>query len=401
MCRKYGCMGWFEQRLANLDGVNDFDVMIRKLANTMLPLGAVVAETTGDAVVVGGIHTTLTNLRRAWVEQPAEDRIPWLERTVRALVNPQPIPDALDTTRLRPSISSRKTLGLAALRSMAEGDSSSLHEIPHRPIAGDLTWTLVWDTPATMDLVTEEQLEVWGVDFDALLQAAKMNLALAPFLGWEVVEDRIFAPKGIDDYDGARVFLPGQLDFLPFSEERVVFHPARPSCAVMSIDDEDAIAAAAANALSHVGTANRVSLPPLVGHTGHWRPLRLDPEHRAYDTWSRLVTYDQAAAYETQHRLLEPMIGPEVFAASYVPIEQSSGALSSYCTWTRGVEALLPETDRVAFYEEDAEPFLVPWDVAHEVVGHLMEATEHQPSRWRVVEYPTTTELSILRNASM
>ena len=395
-------MGWFVQRLVKRDGIDDFDEMVRELANTMLPLGLTVEETAGDAIVVGGLHTTLSNLRRAWVEQPEQDRLPWLERTVRALVSPQPIPDALDTTRLRPSIGSRKTLGLAALQTMAEGNPTSPgRAIPHQPIAGDLTWTLVWDTPATMDLVTDEQLEVWGVEFDVLLEAAKMNLALAPFLGWEVVEDRIFAPKGIDDYDGARVFLPGQLDFLPFAEERVVFHPARPSCAVMSIDDEDAIAVAAENALSHVGAANRVSLTPLVGYTGNWRPLRLDPDHRAYQTWSRLVTYDHAAAYETQHRLLEPMIGDEVFAASYVPIEQSSGALSSYCTWTRGAEALLPETDRVAFYEEDAEPFLVSWDAAHEVCGHLMEATGHQPPRWRVVDYPTATELSILRNSSM
>jgi len=394
-------MSWFSQRLEERDAVDDFDAVIRELARTMLPIGSSLEEVDGDALRIGGVTTTLTNLRRAWSEHLAEDRFAWLERTVGALVTRQPVPDALDLSRVRPSICSANALGLAALGDMVGNDSrDSVRSVPHRPIAGDLTWTVVWDTPATMDFIDDDRLEVWGVDFDELLARAKLNLAMQPFLGWDVMEGRIFSPKGLDDYDGARAFLPGQLDFLPFEEERVIFHPARPSCAVMSVDDEDAIAVSAELALRHVGAANRVSLVPLVGYPGNWRPLRLEPDHGAYRHWSRLVTYDQAAAYETQHRLLEPLIGDDAYVASYVPIEQVSGAFSSYCTWTRGITALLPQADRVAFYEEGAEPFLVPWDAAREVCGDLMERTGHQPNRWRVEEFPSATELSLLRKLS-
>lgn len=394
-------MGWFVHGASQLDGAEDFDVMIREFARTLSPLGSSIEEMDGDALRIGGVTATLTNLRRAWVEQLAQDRLPWLERTVRALLEREPMPDAIDRSRLRPSVLSANALGLNSLASMLDGEPGTSGDVPNEPIAGDLTWTVVWDTPATMEFVHTEHLDRWQVDFGDLLATAKQNLAMQPFLGWEVVDGRIFAPKGIDDYDGARVFLPGQLDFLPFKEERVVFHPSRPSCAVMSVEDDEAIAAAAEHALGHIGAANHVSLIPLVGYTDNWRPLRLEPDHPAYQSWSRLITYDSAAAYETQHRLLEPSLGDDVFAASYVPIEQSDGALSSYCTWTRGVESLLPVTERVAFYEENTEPFLVPWHTVREVCGELMERTDHTPERWRVAAFPSRTEIDILRKESV
>ena len=395
-------MGWFVHGASRLDGADDFDIMIREVARSLSLSGAAVEEVEGDALRIGGVTTTLTNLRRAWVEQLSEDRLPWLERTVRALLEHQPMPDAVDLSRVRPSVYSANALGLNSLATMLDAASDTEGgEVPNRRIAGDLTWTVVWDTPATMEVVHAVHLEKWQVGFDDLLDTAKRNLAMQPFLGWDVLDGRIFAPKGVDDYDGARVFLPGQLDFLPFEEERVIFHPSRPSCAVMSVDDEEAIAVAAEQALDHIGAANRVSLVPLVGYTNNWRPLRLGADHPAYQSWSRLVTYDAAAAYETQHRLLEPSLGHDVFAASYVPIEQSNGALSSYCTWTRGVESLLPETERVAFYEEDSEPFLVPWHIMHDVCGDLLERTDHIPKRWRVATFPSRTEIEILRAKSL
>ena len=112
-------MAWFAQSVSLLDGPEDFDVMIRRVANSMLPLGATVEEADGDVLRIGGITTTLTNLRRAWVEQVPEDRVPWLERTVSAFVSHQPIPDALDLSRVRPSVVSKSALGISALRTLS------------------------------------------------------------------------------------------------------------------------------------------------------------------------------------------------------------------------------------------------------------------------------------------
>ena len=70
-------MGWFVYGASKLDGADDFDVAIRELAQTMLPLGSGIEEVEGDALRIGGVTTHLTNLRRAWVEQLAQDRVPW------------------------------------------------------------------------------------------------------------------------------------------------------------------------------------------------------------------------------------------------------------------------------------------------------------------------------------
>ncbi len=403
-------MAWFARSnesgvgVADADvpnGDDDFDRLIRQLAADLLPAGASVREAPGDALVIGPITTTLGNLRRAWIEQDPAERVPWLERTVAAFVGHQPLPSTPDLSRLRPAVRSRTSVGLTALKlGLENGGLPAGSNLPSSPIAGDLAWTIVWDTPAVMDPIDENQIERWGYSFDELLRIAKTNLAMQPFLGWNVVDDRLYAPTGVDDYDGTRIFLPGALDFLPFDGDRVVFHPTRSSCAVVAADDADAIAVAAAHALTQIGAANRVSLTPIVGRTDDWRPLQLDPGHPAFDAWCQLVSYDRAAGYDTQQGLLSEAVGEDVFVAKHVLVEDPRGALSSYCTWSRGVETLLPVTDRVALYEEGAEPFLVPWAVAVEVCGELMEPTNHYPERVRVREFPSPTELSILRSAA-
>ena len=71
-------MGWFVHGASRLDGADDFDIMIREVARSLSLSGAAVEEVEGDALRIGGVTTTLTNLRRAWVEQLSEDRLPWL-----------------------------------------------------------------------------------------------------------------------------------------------------------------------------------------------------------------------------------------------------------------------------------------------------------------------------------
>ncbi len=385
----------------SLNSDEDFDRLIRQLATDLLPPGSAVREAAGDALVIGPITTTLGNLRRAWIEHDRAERVPWLKRTVAAFVGHQPLPEAPDLSRLRPTVRSRTSIGLAALRlGLERGGLPAGSNLPSLPIAGDLAWTVVWDTPAIMDPIDEDQVDRWGYTFDELLGVAKTNLAMQPFLGWNVIDDRLYAPTGLDDYDGTRIFLPGALDFLPFDGDRVVFHPTRSSCAVVSADDPDAIALAADHALTQLSAANRVSLTPIVGRTGHWRPLQLESGHPAYDSWRQLIAYDRAAGYDTQDALLRASVGDDAFVAKHVLVEDPNGALSSYCTWSRDVETLLPVTDRVALYEENTEPFLVPWVAAVEVCGELLEPTNHYPERVRVREFPSSTELSILRGVA-
>ena len=399
-------MAWFSKDKSAGNAVDDFDRQIRSLVAKYTPDDIPVVDTGQDALQIGTITANLGNLRRAWAEHQPAERLPWLERTVIAFVDHEPIPDELNTSRLRPGIRSRTTFELAALQFAVEKNNGFTDDNSPAilPIAADLAWVLIWDTPATMDTINKSQLDQWDTPFDELLAIAKSNLAMEPFLGWNVIEDRVYSPLGFNDYDGTRVFLPGALSFLPFETERVVFQPTRTACFIANADDPKSVAIAANLALQEVDAAHQVSFTPVVGYEGDWRPLELATNHPAYAPWRRLVTLDKLYGYDAQKALLEKQLGNDLFIAKFSAVESSAGLVTSYCTWSAGVHTLLPIADIVAFFSEDdadAGTFMVPWDAAVELVGHLIEPTSHYPTRFRVVDFPTPFELDVLRGISV
>jgi hypothetical protein len=391
-------MAWFTKDHIVGNSVDDFDRKIRELITKHASSDVDVVEGDDDAFKIGDITTNLGNLRRAWAEQDPAERLRWLERTVIAFVSHQPIPETLDVSRLRPGVRSRSTFELASLRYGLGPDSFiDGHEPALEPIAADLAWVLIWDTPATMGTIDKAQIEAWGTPFSELLDTAKLNLAMEPFLGWRVIENKIYSPIGIDDYDGTRVFLPGALDFLPFKDERVVFHPTRTSCLVTSVSDAEGLAIAADLALKELGSANQVSFTPVVGRENSWRPLKLESSHPAYAAWRKLVTVDRLYGYSAQKSLLEQQLGDDLFVAKFSAVESTERGTVSFATWSRNVAMLLPVVDFVAFYEDNAAVVMVPWDAVVELVGHLLEPTNHYPHRFRVVDFPADGELEVLR----
>ncbi len=399
-------MPWFTKDHSTGNDVKDFDRQIRSLIAKHAPADVPVIDTGQDALQIGSITTNLGNLRKAWAEHQPEERLPWLERTVIAFVDHKPIPNELNTSRLRPGIRSRTTFELAALQfAVDNNDGFTDASAPAMlPIAADLAWVLIWDTPATMGTINKSQLDEWNAPFDELLDIAKSNLAMEPFLGWNVIEDRVYSPMGLNDYDGTRVFLPGALSFLPFETERVVFQPTRTACFIADADDPEGLVIAAQLALQEVDAAHQVSFTPVVGYEGDWRPLELEPHHPAYAAWRRLITLDRLYGYDAQKAILEEQLRDELFIAKFSAVETNDGLVTSYCTWSAGVPTLLPVADVVAFYSGDSPDdgtFMVPWAAAVELVGHLIEPTNHYPTRFRVMDFPTPVELDVLRGVAV
>ena len=73
---------------------------------------------------------------------------------------------------------------------------------------------------------------------------------------------------------------------------------------------------------------------------------------------------------------------------------EGEAGLFSACTWTEGVEALLPKTDKVSFVclDEAGQPRhagIVAWEQVEAVAGHLMEVEPGSyPVRYRVAAFP-------------
>lgn len=393
-------MAIFKRKTAAPD-LEDFDTAIRVLLAKYAPDGVPVTEGDNDSLFVGDRRTNLGNLRQRWSELEQIDRFAWLEASIADVSAQTGRPEAVDVSRLRPGVRSRSFLEIASLMAVVQqGHFDDSFRIPSRPLGGDLEWILIWDTPQTMSTVNNGQLEAWGQDFDTLFNVARSNFRVAPIQEWGVIDKRVFMPASTDDYLGSQLFLPGGLDALPFSEERVVFHPTRTSAVIASTVDPEGIAIAAGMARQLAGSAGPASLSPVVGRDGNWRALELPASHPAFSECQMLKLIDDLNSYGSQQGLLREIHGEDIFVATFSAAEADGVSPFSYCSWTKGADSLLPKTDLVAFVDLDAQTQLtVKWHDAVAICGHLLEPTHHYPERWRVTAFPSAEEFARLQAA--
>ncbi len=387
-------MAWFRKKNAG-----DFDSTVRRLIAEHAPRGATIVDE-GDSIRVGESVTNLSNMRRHWNELDESERLPWLSRSVSALLNPPAVPEQLtDLINVWAAVRARSMYEIAMIRATLTGDDSS--RVPNRPIAGDLAWVVVFDTPHSMMTVNQGQLDQWGVSFEELLEAGISNVSDFPIAAWSALGESVFSAhlEAEVDYTGARLLAPGGLDDMPGSVigEYVVFHPTRTTLLVTGATDDRGIGLAAEFCLELLDASGQVSFAPIVGDGNSWRPLELPSTHAAFEPWRRLCVVDEMYAYNGQQDQLQPLLGEEMFVSGYNAIEAADGVIS-VCSWTEGAPSLLPRTGHIAFVADDrSAPVIAPWSAAQAVTGHRMEPTGHYPERWRVLSFPDPDEMAQLR----
>ena len=375
--------------------------MIRHLVTP----GTTVTEIDADTMQVGMLMVGLGNLRARWHRLDEEERIPWLQATLPSMVSPPEIPSRLETTKLlRPGIRPRSMLETARLGNLNNevnpGTGLLRSTIPFQPFGGDLVTVLLWDAPTTMSVVNQDQLDEWGARFADLLPVAVDNLEEQPQAGWTAVDNRVWTSLNEDDYDGARMLIPGFLEQTGLAGELVVIHPNRNLLIVTAVDDVDGIGIACNLALDELDAPSPVSFQPLVGENGEWRPLILPPTHPAYTEWQRLTCRNHEMNYTSLREPLQQLVGHDLFVSSYEVAESADGAYVSVSTWTEGVPSLLPRTDLIGLVTEHGEAITADWDSVHRLVTTTLEPTDHYPELWRVMSFPNPSEVSRLRNLS-
>lgn len=354
---------------------------------------------------IGTLMVGLGNLRARWHRLDEADRVPWLEATLPSMVSPPEIPARLETTRpLRPGIRPRSMLEAARLSNLNNevNPGPSLHRpiIPFQPFGGDLVTVLLWDAPTTMSVVNQAQLDEWGARFEDLLPVAIDNLEEQPQAGWSAVKNRVWTSLNEDDYDGARMLIPGYLEQTGLAGELVVIHPNRNLLIVTAVDDVDGIRIACDLALEELDAPSPVSFQPLVGENGDWRPLILPKSHPAYGQWQRLTCRNHEMNYNSLQEPLQQLIGQDLYVSAYQVGESPDGAYVSVSTWTEGVPSLLPRTDLIGLVTERGEAITADWDSVQRLVTTTMEPTDHFPELWRVMSFPNSSEVARLRHLS-
>ena len=233
---------------------------------------------------------------------------------------------------------------------------------------------------------------------DAELAAAINEATRSPALTtWADLDDSIFSPVGHSSDRIARLLLPGGLSTLPIdSREQVVFLPTTESAIVVPSDRAAAVARAAELVEFFIDPATQISLLPIVGNDGKWRPFEPSPDHPAHDPWRHLLILDRAIVADAQRSALELISRSELHVAPLLTI-QVGNSLHTACSWTQGIETLLPEADIVGLTDSNGEVrFLVPWEAVARLVSHRLFRTGHNPPRWLTVDFPNEDELDAL-----
>jgi hypothetical protein len=259
--------------------------------------------------------------------------------------------------------------------------------------------SLVYDLPESMVSVSTETLRDWGVTYYEALEIARENLEQTPFMYAEIGHGCYAFASG-DSYDACRLLLPSRMEQLHVMGDLIAMVPNRDSLFVAGSDDDQGLKIMVELAAKAVEEPRPMVPIPLRLEGDAWVDWLPDPGHPLSASFRDLAHRFVLDEYADQKQLLERLHekqGAGIFVASYTLVKKPDGGLYSYAMWADGVKTLLPRAEWVMFFRGGKGLVAAaPWEKAEEVVGRLMQPTEHYPQRVLVDAFPTDAELARL-----
>ncbi|RZL36826.1 MAG: hypothetical protein EOP35_10155 [Rubrivivax sp.] len=349
----------------------------------------------------GGMNTlSLGNLWREYQNAPRNERRATLLKYLESVTlddGAVPADYATARPRLMPVLRSVGGMGLA--RQAGTGVNAPAGGFAaQRPLVADIVTALVVDLPSSMVYVNEATLADWGVTWDQALGDALDNLrGLPEHGGWREIAPGVWSGEWGDSYESSRLLLPDLIHRLGVGDP-VAMVPFRNALLVTSAANPDDIHRLVQVAHDAMDTQGRwVSFQLLCLQGKAWTPFTASGAAAAVQ--ASALMRSEADDYEGQRKLLEGQLQAQdidLFVASYTLFQKDGEALTSYCVWSDDVDTLLPQTASVVLLHKDGDDtwhVRLPWYVVRERFGHLMEATDHLPVRFRVRQFPDRGEL--------
>ncbi|MFO0597966.1 MAG: hypothetical protein U0228_21875 [Myxococcaceae bacterium] len=298
----------------------------------------------------------------------------------------------------------------SAVRRQAElelgADESAIDEVmlPHVTINDELAAHLAYELPSSVTEIGADRIAAWGHTFEALMERAKQNLLKLSALPFEEPSPGIFVSPYHDTLDASRMLLPELYKGLKVKGRPVVIAPTHDIVFCTGEDDEAG--------LQQLGTWTEEALLEPRAHSAicfvldkddKWAPWLPPKGHPAYAKLKLLALQTTASAYSRQKEILEALLesnGHEILVATLRAFRSASGDVFTACAWQDGLEALLPQTDRIDFVRPGpentatgAKVWSTTFDVARRTLGELMQPIGDLPERWRVKGFPTEAQL--------
>jgi hypothetical protein len=310
---------------------------------------------------------------------------------------------ALARPHLMPIVRDSSYLSLVELHSRACGLDTSNIKCPFKVLVDGLSVLLAYDTDQSIQQVNQATLDRWGISFGEGLQVAIDNLRerTNPNLVTEEAPG-VYLGRWDDSYESARILLTDLIYRLSVDGEPVVFLPNR-------------------NQFWVTGSRNAAGLKTVLkmGGETHFEPHPLSPnlyllsdsKLNSYipediplrDEWFSLRRRRESVDYTQQKDSLDKVFEKDntnIFVASYKIFRLDDGTEYSACVWSKGVDSLLPKTEKIFFVVDPKEKnyVSVQWEAAIPIVGHLMdEESNLLPTRQRVRLFPSEGQLDELR----
>ncbi len=348
----------------------------------------------GDGIVLLG------NLYGRYQSLPGSEADEYLAAGLAGLIQEADIPKTFEEARRRlyPGVRDRSTIEAARL--MAELGGNPAIPIPHRPLGSTIVALLVLDSPMSMMTVNESHLTDWGVSFDAAMTAALDNLLpMSTDAPWGGVVEGAYASMWNDDYDASRLLLDLVVDEviadLGITGAPVAFVPHRNLLILTGSEDVPGLQAAMGLTEDNLDQPSQVSGRPIVRGDGGWSDFEVPADHPVAAGLKRLHQADLALAYGATTTLIQQAEGEGIFVANAL-LSERDGVMTSTASWSDGVPAVIPKTDRIGFFRSNEDIWMVEWDAAIQVVGDLLDPTDYYPTRFRVDSFPTHEQLAVM-----
>lgn len=363
-------------------------------------------------ILIGAGSTRFVNLHNLYseyCEKPPQERPAAVQRYLD-IFSDRALPATFDeaSNNLMPVIRPRGMGEYLRLNQLLS-DSGDAGFEASSPLSADAVVMVAYDTEHSMTMLSSTQLEEWGVPFDTALACALDNLRDATVDKFEQYSPGVFFGDWNDAYDSSRILLP-DLVYRVGTGDPVAMIPNRGRLLVTSGHNRQGMLDMLELAQQCAEQEER-PVSALMYRFSGGRAEEFVPEDadvaRGLEDLKRFYRCDDYAQQKAMLDQVHEKDGIDIFVASSLLLrEQDTGTLYSLCTWTKGADSLLPQTDRVTLMilDDDAkavDQLTASWSDVWRIAGDLMQPQhEGYPVRFRVTSFPSDDQLQMLRTGA-
>lgn len=349
----------------------------------------------------------LHNAYRDYCAAPRKQRAEVLAHYIRSMQAPAlPATFAEARSGLRPVLRGRAIIEYMRLTQMAQGTGKPYQD-GSVPFSADSVLMLAYDSPHSIQTLSQSALTDWGVSFDVALAAALDNLRDISVANFVQIAPGVQMAAWDDSYEASRILLADLFFRLNVGGDPVVMMPTRNRLLVASSNNSAAQLAMLALARGYASDEGRV-ISALMYHFEQGKAVAyVPPDAEVLAQLEQLKKIYLADDYASQKQLLDKAYEREqvdIFVATCQLVQKTdTGRLISYGVWTEGVDTLLPEVDLVALVRPDDDgessagaPKLVAWDDLRASIAELARSEEGYPARYRLRSFPSPQQVEAL-----